>query len=334
MKVKKVFFMIRKFWTDVFNPAKPYNISKELHSSKLGEYYFLFEEEPSKLNRLISGFDERGIPVNKAYIDVETPKLHYYPISIGQFGLAVFNSYIKTNSEEKKNHFMRIADWFYENRIEDEKLGVYWLTDIPKPEYKITRPWKSAFTQSRAISILLRAWQLTNEQKYFETASRSLIPFNVSIADNGAAVFTQHGKFYEEYAASEPTMVLDGHIFSLLGLYDFYRAVPGDVDHQNKTFAKQLFDEGVESLIYLLPEYDLNFWLRFNLCRMTHYPEVDPCTIGYLRLVVLQLKLLHNITKKDQLLMFHKKFNGYDKLKNILRMYPLKYRALKKLNRI
>lgn len=327
MTPKKVCFMIKKFADDIKKTGDPYVISSELQSQKLGRFYFLFDENPEKLNKLITNFDEEGIPLNSAYVDVEEPRLHYYPISIGQYALAVFNSYADSEMPSKKAHFMRIVKWFMNNKTEDEKCGIYWLTDISKPEYKINEPWKSAFTQSRAISVLLRAWQVTENNEFLETAEKALIPFTLDITEGGVSAFTDKGKIFEEYVAAEPTMVLDGHIFSLLGLYDFYRATK---NHQ----AKVLFDEGIESLIDWLPEYDMGYWLKFNMCKMEHYPETDPCTIGYLRLVTLQMKLLYKITQRDDFVTFYEKFKSYDSFKNIIKMYPVKYRALKKLNRL
>ena len=332
MNSKKIFFMLKKFYYDIFSQDSPYKIADDLHSSKLGYYYFLFEEDPTKLNRLISGFDENGIPINKAYIDVANPKPHYYPISIGQYGLAVFNSFIATNDENKKNHFLRIADWFIKNKIEDDVFGVYWLTDIPKPEYKIDKPWKSAFTQSRAISILLRAWQITNDDKYFSTAAESLKIFEIDISKNGVSNIFEFGKFYEEYPASQPTMVLDGHIFSLLGLYDFVRAADKSSNYYLQ--AESLFNAGINALIYLLPDYDMKYWVKFNLCKMDHYPKIDPCTIGYLRLISLQLHLLYRITDNELFEQYSKKFISYITPINIFRMMLIKYSALKKLNRL
>ena len=326
--------MLRKLTDDLFKPIEPYKISSDLQSQELGNFYFLFEENPAKLNRLIKDFDDKGIPVNTSYIDVDQPKLHYYPISIGQYALAVFNSYVRSKNPEKKDHFLRISNWFYENRIEDTKLGTFWLTDIPKPEYKVFKPWKSAFTQSRAISVLLRAWQITNDEKYFETAKKSLRPFALDTKEGGVSTFTRYGKFFEEYVAKDPTMVLDGHIFSLLGLHDFVRAVTEELDSESHSLAKDLFDEGIESLIKWLPEYDLGFWVRFNMCKMEHYPKVDPCTIGYLRLITLQLKLLSKLTGRNEFIEYYEKFRQYDKFVNILKLYPIKYKALKKLNRL
>ncbi|MBN1299590.1 MAG: hypothetical protein JW995_00075 [Melioribacteraceae bacterium] len=334
MKLKKTIFMLFKIISDITSTKEPYKIAYDVQSENLREYYFLFEENPRKLNKLITDFDKYGIPVNNAYIDVAKPKTHYYPITIGQYGLAVFHTYLKTKSAQKRNHFLRIADWFYANRIEDSKLGTFWLTDIPKPEYNIRVPWKSAFAQSRAISVLLRAWQITGDKKYLQTASSSLIPYTFDYNNGGVSAFTKHGKFYEEYVATEPTMVLDGHIFSMLGLYDYFRAVPKNIELSYNKLAKNLFDEGVISLINWLPEYDLGYWLRFNMCRMSHYPDIDPCTIGYFRLVCLQLKLLLKITGKQEIKNFLEKIKNYDNAKNIIRMYPVKYKALKQLNRL
>jgi len=327
--------MVKKLKTDVFNKQQSYLITKNLLSQKLDEYYFVFEENPAKLNTLLSTFDKNGIPLNSTYIDVIEPKLHYYPITIGQYGLAVFHSWLNDKNNEKSAHFLKIANWFYENRTEDKKLGTYWLTNVPKPEYNIEKPWKSAFSQSRGLSILLRAWQLTGDNKFLEVCKKALIPFTFDIEGGGVTANLKNGHpFYEEYVATEPTMVLDGHIFSLFGIYDFIRAVPSTIDKNSHKLASTIFNNGIESLIYWLPQFDMDYWLRFNFCQMEHYPAIDPCTIGYLRLITNQLEVLYNITKKKELQEFKNKLVTYDKIGNILRMYRVKYKALKKLSRI
>lgn len=78
----------------------------------------------------------------------------------------------------------------------------------------------------------------------------------------------------------------------------------------------------------------MGYWLRFNMCSMPHYPDIDPCTIGYLKLILLQLDLLFRITGRDELKTYLEKFKNYDSISNKLRMYPVKYKALKKLNRV
>ena len=107
--------MLRKLLRD-FNTNRKIEINMENQSETLGYYYIKFDEDIAKLNRLIHSFDKNGVPLNTTYIDVEDTKLHYYPISIGQYGLAIFHSWLKTHSEEKRGHFLRIADWFMNNR--------------------------------------------------------------------------------------------------------------------------------------------------------------------------------------------------------------------------
>ena len=325
-------------WNDFKRPRNLYPIPENIKSQNLDYYYFKFSEKElldGTHQALLKTFDENGIPLNTAYIDVEEPNLHYYPISIGQFGLAVFHSYLETKAKEKKLHFLRIADWFCDNVTMDEKLGAYWLTDVPKPEYKVEKAWKSAFSQSRALSILLRAWQTDENDKYLDLCKKALIPFTFDISDGGVSANLKNGfPFYEEYVASEPTMVFDGHIFSMFGLYDFIRAVPANIDSKSHNMAKSLFEYGIKSLIHFFPEYDMGFWLRFNLCKMPHYPKIDPCTIGYIRLVNLQLKILYEISENESLLGFHNKITGYDNFINIIKMYFIKYKALKTLNRL
>ena len=64
------------------------------------------------------------------------------------------------------------------------------------------------------------------------------------------------------------------------------------------------------------------------------YPKNDPCTVGYLRLVVAQLNILYGLTDNKEILKFATKFNSYLRVPNVLKMYKEKYSALKKLNRL
>lgn len=306
----------------------------ESQGENLALYYIAFKQDPNKLNALIADFDPDGVPLNTTYIDVEEKKLHYYPITIGQYALAVFHSYLDTNDEEKKAHFLRIAEWFYNKRSEDEKLGCYWLTDVPKPEYGVTQAWKSGFSQSRGLSVLLRAWQLTGDEKYLNVAKKALIPFTLDIKDGGVAVDLNDAPIYEEYVADAPTRVLDGHGFCLFGIYDAVRAITPEIDEKTHHLAKAIFNKGIEGLAKRLPDYDMGYWMKFNLCELDFYPQNDPCTIGYLRLVAAQLSILHQITGNETLAHYAKKMKDYDRIPNIIKMYKHKFVALRKMNRL
>jgi len=323
--------MLDKILTDLKSPKNQYSIANDLHDSKLGYYYFIFNEmrvAAGKDQKLISRFDENGIPINKTYIDVKDKDYVYFPISIGQLGIAVYHTYLKTTSTEDKTRFLKFVDWYYDHAAISNGLGARWMTEVPLPQYKNPGPWQSAFTQSRAISILLRGYQLTNDTKYCDLAEKALISFTLPVINGGVTSFTPHGPFYEEYTASIPTLVLNGMIFSLFGIMDFTRVFP-----ENK-LARKIYDDGISTLINILPEFDLGFWSRYNLCTAEWYPQIDPATVGYQRLHISQLDVMYHYTNNDIFRDYSETFKKQDDLLNTIKMYKLKYKSLKQLNRL
>jgi hypothetical protein len=331
MSIKKTIFMTKKFLSDIRKPKSPYQISDDLHGQILGPYYFDFIETEIKQYKhqsLIKSYDRNGIPLNKPYIDVGKDGLHYYPITIGQYGLSVFKTYLCTGSSNDKSRFLKFVDWFFNHGETQHQLGVRWLTDVPLPQYRNAGPWQSAFAQSRGISILLRGFQLTRKSEYAEMSERALIPFTKPVLEGGVTSYTEWGPFYEEYTAEVPTLVLNGMIFSICGVYDFVRVFP------DNGMAQRIFSDGIQTLKNILSEYDLGYWSRYNLCKADWYPRIDPSTVGYQRLHVVQLRMLYRLTGEALFKQYAITFEEQDKLINILRMYRVKLRALKMLKRL
>ena len=100
-KFEKTVFMLGKLRKDIFRDRQIYELSEDLHSPELREYYFIMTEQ-----QMLAGhsqqyhFDDQGIPVIPSYIDVEQKKMVYYPISIGQYGLAIWHRYLQTGEDE------------------------------------------------------------------------------------------------------------------------------------------------------------------------------------------------------------------------------------------
>jgi heparosan-N-sulfate-glucuronate 5-epimerase len=331
MNIKKKLFMLNKLLIDLRKSKEIYKLAEEIHSQELGQYYFLFQENRiarGKDQSLIKIFDDNGIPLNRTYIDVHDKRYVYFPISIGQMGLAVFHAYLANKSDVSRERFLNFVHWFEKHAHITQVLGARWLTEVPLPQYKNPGPWQSAFAQSRAISILLRGYQLSGRDKYAELAEKALLSFTKAVKEGGVTSFTAWGPFYEEYTAAVATLVLNGKIFALCGVYDFVRVFP------ENTLAKKIFNDGIETLKKILPEYDLGFWSRYNLCQARWYPEVDPATLGYQRLHATQLRLLYHITGEKIFEEYAQKFKAQEKLVNIIRMYRIKYNSLKKIGRL
>lgn len=323
--------MLKKLLRDLRRSESIYDIPQDLTSAKLGYYYFNFVEKrisAGKDQQLIQKFDADGIPVNRTYIDVTEKDYVYFPISIGQMGLAVFHTWLQSGAGTDRERFLKFPQWYAHHAQLSDTLGARWLTDVPLPQYKNPGPWQSAFSQSRAISIMLRGWQLTGEERYAELAERALRSFTMPVAEGGVTSFTEWGPFYEEYTAAVPTLVLNGMVFSLCGIYDFIRVFT------ENNLARKIFDDGIETLVNILPKYDLGFWSRYNLCRADWHPQIDPATIGYQRLHVTQLTMLHRLTGKEIFRQYAQKFRTQDTWSNRIKMYLLKYKSLKKIGRL
>jgi len=323
--------MLQKFLHDLNTPRPRYKIADDLRSQKLGYYYFVFEENRISKGRdqkLLKNFDERGIPLNATYIDVEDQEYVYFPITIGQMGLAVFHSWLQSNRNSDKERFLNFANWFADNADISNEAGAYWYTKVPLPQYHNPGPWQSAFSQARALNILLRGYQITNKRDWVELAKLAIKPFTIGVDEGGVTRFTEYGAFYEEYTAKTPTLVLNGMIFALFGIFDFCRVFPEDKE------AVEIFNEGINTLTKILPQYDLGYWSRYNLCQAEWYPEIDPATIQYQRLHIVQLQVLYQITGREEFLKYIHKFSKQDTLINAVRMYKTKYKSLKKINRL
>jgi len=331
MSLKKKIFMLKKALRDLRRKDNYYTIADDLTSQTLGEYYFVFDElriRDGKDQALITTTDENGIPLNKTYVDVEGKELVYFPISIGQMGLSVFHTYLNTGTDKDLDRYLKFAQWFMENCEHHPLVGVRWLTDVSLPAYRNPGPWQSAFAQSRGISILLRAFQITGEKKYADIAERALTSFQYPVSDGGVTSYTQWGPFYEEYTSEVPVLVLNGHIFALFGLYDFCRVFP------ENQLSRELFNSGVQTLLNALPDFDLGFWTRYNYCIADFYPDIDPATLTYQRLHIMQLKVINRIMQFDALETVILKWSNQINPFNYVKCQYLKYRALKQLGRL
>ena len=122
--------------------------------------------------------------------------------------------------------------------------------------YKTLKPgWVSAMAQGQGISVMVRAAETTGETRFWKAAKRALSPFH-SLAKDGGVRNIFHSKFvwYEEYPFEEGLFVLNGFMYSLIGLYDLSVAPNAPADAKKE--ASELFHEGFVSLKALLPLYD------------------------------------------------------------------------------
>ncbi|ASN04431.1 D-glucuronyl C5-epimerase family protein [Virgibacillus necropolis] len=203
-------------------------------------------------------FNSDGIPKT-----VYSYGKYYNPSTIAQYGLQHYSLYLNNNDEVSKKKFLLMADWFINNQ--DSLGGWAYQFDLhfyPSRLTKLKAPWYSSIGLGMAMSVLSRASFLTKNKKYSKSALKATSIFKIPSNKNGImAKFEEKFLFYEECPTDPPSFILNGFMFSLIGLYDLYKET---VDSDTK----KLYDDGVTTLRRMLPLYDLGNRTAYDL---THY---------------------------------------------------------------
>lgn len=201
-------------------------------------------------------FDGDGIPqVNYG----RATGWQYNAITVAQYGLDRLTKWTRTGQEILLEETRQAGDWLVEH-CEEYRRGVgAWVYRYDLPFYGPKAPWISAMAQGEAISLLLRLWLVEGKESYLRTARRAFAAFRLSIERGGiVATFPDGTPVFEEFPTTPPPHVLNGHIFALLGVYDFWRAT-GD------SLAQSLFQQAVVGLQTNLCRYDIGWWTLYDL---------------------------------------------------------------------
>jgi len=261
------------FWHDtpVANPAAL--------TGELGEYYMDFSQKAD----YAGPHDGAGIPL----LDYRgTIGLQYNPIAIAQWGLGNFGWFCRTGHAERRDKFVRASDWLCEH-LETNAHGVWVWNHYFDWEYRSTlrAPWYSGLAQGQGISLLLRTYKEVSDDRYLCAAEKAFGSFLQS--DGGVAFTDGNGDvWFEEYIISPPTHILNGFIWALWGVYDYWLAT-------GSALAKELFTAGIRTLKNNLDSYDLGFWSRYELTG-TLLPMI--ASPFYHRLHIVQLRMMYRLT--------------------------------------
>ena len=300
--LRRLPFFVGRFWRDLANPLRYASNTDDVHGPRLGRYYLVFDEQ-----ELMRGgsqdfhFDPEGIPVIPTYVDIEHRRLHYYPIAIGQYALAIFHTWLRSSRQDDRLRFLRLADWFVEHQAPDGS----WYAQIDIPHYRLRAPWPSAMAQGRGISVLTRAWQCSSDERYINSARRALSAFSVPIAQGGITDTYGEWTTYEEYPGQPAPHVLNGMIFALFGVWDLVRVKRDDVQ------AAGVFERGAATVEALLPLYDSGYWSLYDLEHLKLPTPRNPCTAHYHDIHIKQLSVMHAITGRAPFEAFVRRWAAY-----------------------
>ncbi|KAL3269647.1 hypothetical protein HHI36_008710 [Cryptolaemus montrouzieri] len=182
------------------------------------------------------------------------------------FGYGAIDNLTLSTSEHIEN-FYNAAEWFVKHQ--DSKGG--WPIPVRRhlaSGFSDLKPgWYSSMGQGHALSVLSRAYHHSGgDVKYLNAAIAGLKPFSVPSSKGGVLTsFMNKYSWYEEYPTTPPSFVLNGFIYSLLGLYDLMKIAPrGQAD-----LAEHLFNDGIVSLKHMITLYDMGSVTSYDLRHFT-----------------------------------------------------------------
>jgi heparosan-N-sulfate-glucuronate 5-epimerase len=149
---------------------------------------------------------------------------------------------------------------------------------------------------------LVRAHRETGSEHYLQAATQALASFFTPVSEGGVAFTDERGDlWFEEYIVSPPTHILNGFIWALWGVYDYFLATL----HPH---AQELFKRGVQTLVRNLGKYDLGFWSLYEQSG-TRLPMV--ASPFYHQLHIVQLRVMHRLTGEEIFEQTAKRWEAY-----------------------
>lgn len=194
-------------------------------------------------------FDENGI-VHVAY-PREGGTLQYNPVTVSQYALGCYERYLHGDTDQKEP-FLRHATWLRHTMRADGRLE--YTFDVST----LKAPWISGMAQAQAMSVFVRAADLTGDDAWLDAARTAYVPLQIPISDGGALFRDGTAIWLEEYPEEPPSHVFNGHVFAIFGVRDLALAT-GDRS------AEETWRAAADTLAANLDAYENDGWLRYDL---------------------------------------------------------------------
>ncbi len=182
---------------------------------------------------------------------------YYSPVLIIQYGLMCYDlMHDGIDTEKNLEKFYKCVSW-----LEKEKKNfkdAYVWPNMPNKQYELDNGWISGMYQGQAISLYLRAYQHSNYDDYLSTSTKIFAFFKYDYSEGGVKRIDEKGfVWFEEYPTNKPSYVLNGFIYTVFGILDFYRVTKNEE-------AKILYESCINTLLGNIKKYDVWYWSIYD----------------------------------------------------------------------
>ena len=258
-------------------------------------------------------FDVEGLPMTR-----QGDEFEYNSVTLANFALAAHGRMLDGGKDDFKEIFLRAARKLGSIQRADGAIP----NDYPYRHYTSTQPYKPGWVDGMgpgmALSVYARAFKLTGEQKWVDLGNAAFAFLQKPYPEGPMETLEDldpslsNRVFFAEYLAEPHVYTLNGQIFTLLGIYDWWKVTGSDR-------AGEMFLDGMSTLEKVLPYYDLNRFSAYDLSYITHSkvpylkPRLPHVSAGSHAIHIAQLRALYSITQNETFKEYAEKWQGYVK---------------------
>ncbi|MBN1327297.1 MAG: hypothetical protein JW996_05045 [Candidatus Cloacimonetes bacterium] len=224
--------------------------------------------------------------------------LQIVPVAVCRTALKHYDNYISGDADAYHS-FMNCVEWLIDEGVRTDSLIIF-PHHFPFPLYQMNPPWQSAMAQGQALQVMIRAHELSAENRFLSFADSLVNSLFREVDHGGFTLKWEHDSWwYEEYVdpAADSSMVLNGMMYTLLGLREYYQ-------YTNSEPALKLFRNGLKAVEQMIPEYDRHGHSYYDIRK-------NPAGGKYHQIHTSQLLDLYQTTNSEILFEYYQKWNKF-----------------------
>lgn len=245
------------------------NIGKIFSTSELKGYY---NDLTEKVNIDTALLYNDNLPIIKQ-IDGQSI---YFPVAIFQYALGCYDLWLLEGTDIYRRKFMQCVEWIYKH----QDLAGRW----DNFSYVYPDAPYGAMAQGEAVSVLLRAYKLTNNELYFTAAKKGIDFMLLDIKKGGTSQYLESDIIFWEYT-NQP-VVMNGWIFAWWGLYDYV------LISKDQSWYKEVLDKSLNTLIKNLSRFKNTYWSLYDYDKKLASPF-------YHNLHIAQMEAMYKLTNQE-----------------------------------
>lgn len=232
-------------------------------------------------------------------------KKTYHPVYMAQYSLHALDVYYSTRNDTILNQLRSIADKLIclSLNIDSASFTPYSFSFALHgiKEQNLLSPWYSGMSQGQILSFYSRLYKVTKQEKYLKASHKVFNSF-LMLKGQGktpwiSCIDKNSNLWLEEYPMETPCFTLNGMIFAIYGVYDYYLLT---LDQK----ALQIIEASLTTIKNNIAKYRNEN--DFSYYCLKHKVKNE----GYHYIHIGQLKMLYKITNDPFFLEMSKKFES------------------------